>query len=294
MTLRTGVLWAMSASIAFGLAAFASKQAAAFVDATQVALFRYVLGVAFVAAITAAGKPLLPVAWRLLCARGVLGGGAGLLYYLSLNHIPVGTATFLNCTSPIFAAGFAVLFLGERLRGARLAAFVVCIVGVLTVVVGQGATLGGPVGWQIAALLSGVAAGGAVVAIRAARRTDGPWELFLFFALFGAALSLPFAIANWRSPAEGALLTTMTWLGAAGGLSLYGQIALTVSLGAIEAPVAAGLSQLTVVTSVLLGVAFQDERFGTWAIAGAFVTASGVVFLAAATARPGRLTMGQR
>ena len=52
----------------------------------------------------------------LLLYRGLFGGVAVLLYFLAIEHVPVGTATLLNYSSPIWSVLFAALFLGERVR----------------------------------------------------------------------------------------------------------------------------------------------------------------------------------
>jgi drug/metabolite transporter (DMT)-like permease len=286
MTSRTSVAFAVSAALGFGLTSFLSKYATHVLASTQVGLIRYLVGLLAVVAMALSGRLRRPQAWMVLTLRGVLGGGAGLLYYLSLSHLPVGTAGFLNCTSPIFAAGFAAAFLHEMLRGQRLLAFLVSCAGVAAVVLGQGARLGGPLAWQAMALLSGVVAGAAVVTVRLARRTEGVWEIFLFFAVFGAAFTAPFALPHWRWPTDGTSTAAFGWAVAAGIVSLYAQLALTMSLGKLEAPVAAGISELNFVTTLVLGSVFLGEHFSVLSIAGATVTFAGVVWLAWATSRP--------
>jgi drug/metabolite transporter (DMT)-like permease len=288
MTSRTAVAWAVSAAVGFGLTSFFGKLATSAIDATQVGLIRYAVGLLCVLALVIAGRMRRPVAWWLLLLRGFLGGLSGLLYYLSLNHLPVGTTAFLNCTSPVFAAGFAAVFLREVLTGQRLIAFGMSCVGVGAVVFGQGARLGGPLEWQGVALLSGMVAGGAVVTVRAARRTDGIWEIFAFFAVFGVAFTGPFALTHWRWPDDQATRAAFAWAVGGGVISLYAQLALTLSLGKVEAPVGAGISELNFVTALSFGALFMREEFSHVSLFGAAVTFIGVVWLAWATAQPSR------
>jgi hypothetical protein len=49
----------------------------------------------------------------LLIYRGVFGGLAVLLYFLAIAHIPVGLATLLIYTAPVWSATFAALFIDE-------------------------------------------------------------------------------------------------------------------------------------------------------------------------------------
>ena len=53
-----------------------------------------------------------------LVMRGAYGGAAVLFYFLGIAHLPVGIATLLNYTAPVFTAIYAALFLGEAITRA--------------------------------------------------------------------------------------------------------------------------------------------------------------------------------
>jgi drug/metabolite transporter (DMT)-like permease len=207
---------------------------------------------------------------------------AGILFFVAVARLPLGTTTLLNCTSPAFAALFAALLLRERIGPASAAALLVSGAGVTIVLLAQGATLGGSPGWQLVALLSGVAAGAGVVATRAARRTDGPWEVFALFCVVGVLLSVPVAAATWRPVS----LATAGWLLGVGLTSLAGQLLLTRALGAVEATLAVTIAQLTVVVAAALGVAIHDDPVTRLILAGGVLTVAGVVASAWLAARP--------
>lgn len=272
-----GLVELFVAAILFGLTAFVAKRATAEADGSQVALLRFAIGLAFVFAQSAVRRaPLRPRRWGVLLLRGVFGGLAVLAYFVSLNELPVGTATLLNCTSPAFAALFAVTFLRERLPPQRLSALLCAGGGIALVVYGQGKALGGGYGWQVLALLSGIASGAAVVSIRAARRTDGPWEIFGMFCLVGLVCTAPMALARWRE------LSLETWwlLLGVGLLSLAAQILMTHAYGAVEAATGVTISQLTVVVSMMLGHFVDGETLSTTSLVGTGLTLAGVVWVA--------------
>lgn len=271
---RLALIELVLAAVAFGLSASLAKQATRTVDGGQVALARFAVGLLAVGGLWAAGRiALRPVRWSMLLLRGVLSGVAGLLFFVSVARLPLGTTTLLNCTSPVFAAVLAALLLGERPGLASGAALLVSGAGVALVLVAQGATLGGSAGWQLVALLSGVAAGAGVVATRAARRTDGPWEVFALFGAVGLLLSIPVAAATWR-PVDAA---TAGWLLGVGLTSLAGQLLLTHALGAVEASVAVTIAQLTVLVAAGLGVALHDDPVTPLVFLGGGITLAGVV-----------------
>jgi drug/metabolite transporter (DMT)-like permease len=280
-----GIAELFLAAVLFGFAAFVAKRATATADGAQVAFLRFAFGLAFALLLSAARRsPLRPSRWDLLLLRGVFGGTAVLLYFLSLNELPVGTATLLNCTSPAFTAVFAVIFLREKLPWGRAAALLLAGGGIALVVYGQGRALGGAYEWQVVALLSGVCAGAAVTSIRAARRTDGPWEIFAVFCAVGLLCTAPLALARWQSPsAWGWFLLT-----AVGLLSLGGQILLTHALGAVEAASAVTISQMTVITSMSLGYFVDGDPLTVVSLAGSGLTLLGVVWVAWTGARSER------
>ena len=153
--------------------------------------------------------------------------------------------------------------------------------GVVLVVTGQGATLGGEYGWQAAALASGVMAGGAVVTIRAARRYNGPWEIFFFFNFMGLLATAPFAFNAWVWPDGNtwALLLVM------GTVLTVAQILMNHALGLADASYAAALIPLTPVTSFTLGFAFDGEAVTVLSVAGGVLTLLGVTCVALQDAR---------
>jgi drug/metabolite transporter (DMT)-like permease len=274
---KRAILELVIGAFVFGVTAFAAKRATRAVPGEVVAFWRFAIGLAFVFLQSWIRRaPLRPKRWDLLAARGFFGGLAGLFYFLALAEIPVGTATLLNCTSPAFAAVFAWVFLREALAKRRILALCVAMAGVALVVVGEGRILGGEYGWQLVALASGVAAGAAVTTIRAARRTDGPWELFGAFNALGLLMTAPFALRAWVWPnAEGWI-----WVAAMSVLAVLGQILLTHALGFVEAAPAAVISQLTILTSYALGATLDDQQVTLLAMLGGALAIVGVVWIA--------------
>ncbi len=85
----------------------------------DLAAMRYLIASAALAAYGLAVRPRLPMAGDLL--KLAIGGVLGIaVYSICLNlgerSINSGTASFLMSTTPIFTAGFGLLFLGERPR----------------------------------------------------------------------------------------------------------------------------------------------------------------------------------
>lgn len=276
-TANARYLWQLVASaLLFGVSSFVAKRATHYVDGAEVAVVRFAVGLTFVFCYAwARREPLRPRRWDILFLRGVLGGLANAAYFLSLNELPVGTTTLLNCTSPAFAAVFAALALRERLPLRRAMALGLAGGGVVLVLQGQGKVLGGAYGWQALALVSGALAGAAVTAVRAARRTDTALVVFAFFCGGGLVCTGPWAFARWVWPGSTAWLLMLIVALAA----LIAQMLLTQALGYVEAATAVTLSQLTVVTTLALGLLVDHDPFTVRSAFGAVLTLAGVLWV---------------
>jgi drug/metabolite transporter (DMT)-like permease len=270
----------VSAALVFALMAVVAKLASARLPGPEIAFVRFAVG------LVAWGGASLRVPMRArnklgLFLRGAYGGAAVLLYFLAIAHLPVGIATLLNYTAPVFTAIYAAAFLGEGVTRATLGALGLTTIGVALVIAGTAppGSLGvGP--WQLVGIGSAMLSGAAVATIREVRKTDGSWEIFAAFCIAGALITGPPALAQWvrPRPVEWAALVGV------GLLSLVAQLLMTHALRYVRAAVGGVIAQLTPVASLALGWLLFEERIGGLALAGAALTLAGVslgTFLAA-------------
>ncbi len=265
--------------------AFLAKLAAARIDGAQVALVRFAVSLVpiffsptFRRAAFTFHRP------SILIIRGVFGGTAVLLYFLAIEQIPVGVATLLNQTSPIFGGLFAAAFIGERIRGRVAIPLAIAMAGVFLVVRSHAAPteLFGFGRWELAALASAICSGAALTAIRIARRTEGSWSIFASLSLFGLLCTAPFAIRAWTVP------TPTEWglMIGAGLVSIFAQILMTHAYRWVETMVAGAVSQIGVVVSMALGAIFLAEQVTLLTIAGTALTIGGVTLVVRSTTPP--------
>jgi drug/metabolite transporter (DMT)-like permease len=252
--------------------ALATKVAAARLPGPQIAFVRFLIGLGACAA--ARTRVRMRANNKLgLVMRGAYGGAAVLFYFIGIAHLPVGIATLLNYTAPVFTAIYAALFLGEAITRATLGALALTSVGVVMVIQGTappGSMAFGP--WQLVGVLSAILSGAAVATIREVRKTDGSWEIFTAFCVAGAAISAAPALYGWVPP------TPREWaiLGLVGLTSVVGQLLMTHALRYVRAAVGGIIAQLTPVTSLALGWVLFRDRIGGLALAGAVMTLAGV------------------
>jgi drug/metabolite transporter (DMT)-like permease len=262
-------------AICFAFQAVAAKLAAAGLSGGEVAFFRFVFMLLPVVAVPSlARKAVTFQRLDLLLYRGLFGGVAVLFYFLAIEHVPVGIATLLNYSSPIFSVAFAALFLGEPVDRRLLLPLAVAFAGVVLVARGDGSGGWLHLGvWEAAGLASAVLSGAAVSAIRAARRTEGSWSIYGSLTLFGLLATAPFAIASYKAP------TPRQWLllAAVGATSVAAQLLMTHAYRWVTNLQAGVIMQLTVVLSMLIGVLFLDDRLTQLQLLGSALTLAGVL-----------------
>jgi drug/metabolite transporter (DMT)-like permease len=292
-------------STLFALMAAGAKLATRRLPGPEVALVRFVVGIVVTGVAVAIGAARIrPRRWGWLAARGVFGGTAVVAYFASIQIVPVGVATLLNQTQPIFTMLFSWALLGERPRRAAMAALVLTLVGV-TVIVNGGIGVGPAqlnLGFHVArgellGIFSAVASGVAVTSIRAARRDLGDgtpsetaWTVFFSFTLLGALVTLPAVLPPFGhfvppTPSEWALLAGV------GLVSTAAQVIMSASLLHLTGVQSGIIAQLTVPITVVLGIAFLGEHLSAGFLIGGTLTVSGVV-LAILMAGPRRLATG--
>jgi drug/metabolite transporter (DMT)-like permease len=272
---RRALILIVVSALSFALMAFAAKLASMSLPAGEVTFARFLLMLApFVVAPRLVRQALTWQRLDLLVYRGVFGGSAVLLYFLAIAHVPVGVATLLNYSSPIWSVLIAALFLGERVRPALLVPFAVAVTGMLMVTGALGGGLPFRLGtWELVGFASSILSGAAVASIRAARRTEGSWAIYGSFTLFGLLITAPFAFAGFRWPTP----LEWLWLALVGGASIVAQLTMTYAYRWLTNLEAGVFAQLTVVITMALGVVVLGDSFGPSQLLGAALALAGIV-----------------
>ena len=292
-------------STLFAVMAAGAKLATRRLPGPEVALARFVVGIVVtIVAVAIGAARVRPRRWGWLAARGIFGGSAVVAYFVSIQSVPVGVATLLNQTQPIYTMLFSWALLGERPRRSALAALALTLLGV-TVIVNGGIGMGGAlfsfslssmrdVRGELLGIFSAVASGVAVTSIRAARRDLGDgkpsetaWSVFFSFSLLGALVSLPTVFppfGHFIPPTSGewALLIGV------GLVSTAAQVIMSASLLHLTGVQSGIIAQLTVPITVVLGIGLLGEHLTAGFLIGGCVTVSGVLLaiLMAAPKRP--------
>ena len=269
--MHRALLMMLAAATMFGLMAFSAKIATGRLSGPEVAMIRMAVGL--LPCIVIARYRSAALHFRhldLILYRGIFGGIAVMLYFLAIEHTTAGLATLLNYTAPIWSGLFSMLFIGERVSAKVLLPLPVALTGVFLVMRAEPFRFER---WVIVGLLSAIASGAAVTAMRAARRDENSWSVYASFCFFGFLVNAPLALRDWKMP------TGSDWLAlAATSLFAMGaQLLLTFSLRWVDAMTVGVISQLAVLISMALGALFLHERITAAAAIGSAMTIAGVV-----------------
>jgi len=226
----------------------------------------------------------LPSPWGthrgLLLARGVLGAIGINCFYWSLVHLPLGEATLIQYTNPLFATILAALWVGERVRPGEMLCLAAAMVGVVLItrpgfLFGSAASVYATRDVGIA-LFGAVCSGAAYAAVRKMGSAEHPAIVVFYLPLVTFPLAIPFATTNWLMPQGGEWLLL---LGVAGATQLA-QVYMTRGLQAETAVRATTTGYLQIVFAGLWGVLLLDERPSWWTLAGATVIVGSALVLA--------------
>lgn len=231
----------------------------------------------------------LPTPWGtqrgLLLARGALGAIGINCFYWSLVHLPLGEATLIQYTNPLFATILAALWVGERVRPGEMLCLAAAMLGVILItrpgfLFGSAASVYATRDIAIA-LFGAVCSGAAYAAVRKMGSGEHPAVVVFYLPLVTFPLAIPFATSNWLMPQGWEWLLL---LGVAGATQLA-QVYMTRGLQAETAVRATTTGYLQIVFAGMWGALVLGERPSWWTLAGAAVIVGSALVLAFGKAR---------
>ncbi len=222
----------------------------------------------------------------LLLLRGVLGCFALTCFYFSIVHLPLGEATLIQYTNPVFATLLAALFLGERIGRREVLCLLASLVGVVLVTrpafLFGGATAALNVQHVLVAVIGAFCSGAAYVVVRRMGTSEHRLVVVFYLPLVTVPLTIPFAATTWRMPVGWEWLV----LFGVGVTTQIAQVHMTRGLQLERAARATATGYLQIVFAGVWGVLLLDERPSAWTIAGAVVVLGSVLAVARAREAP--------
>lgn len=132
-----------------------------------------------------------------LLVRGVSGMTALFLFFLTVKHMPLASATTIQYISPIFTVIMATQFMGEKVKPIQWLLFIVAFAGVLMIkgVDERVSYLYLGIG-VVSAFISGIAYN----AIMKCRKTDHPITVVLYFPMMAIPIMGAACLVDWVTP----------------------------------------------------------------------------------------------
>jgi drug/metabolite transporter (DMT)-like permease len=217
------MLWMVATGALFIVLNTLMKRLAQDLDPWLVGFLRYLMGaiVMLPPALRLGARALWPRVPRLQFLRGAFHAGGMLLWFAALPAVSLPDLTAIGFSGPIFVCLGAVLFLRERMTGARWAAVLIGFLGVLFVL--QPWRSGGFAGISPGLLLMLASApvfAGSFLVAKVLTRHDRPEIIVLWQHLWVSVLLVPFMAPAWSMP-DGAQWLALVACGFAGAGGHY-------------------------------------------------------------------------
>lgn len=211
--------------------------------------------------------------WRLHLFRGLLIGIALNTGFYAIWHLPLATATILFFMAPVFATGFAMMFLGEAVGLRRWSAIAAGFAGAL-VILRPGVAETDPA--MVIALISSLAFAASLIIGRRISEVDGTNAVFVSSSLLPVIMTLPPALFVWDLPASTLAWALIGVLVLSSGLRTYADIR---AYAAGDAGFIAPFSYLRLLTIGGLGYFAFGEQIDGWTLAGGAIIVGATLYI---------------
>ncbi len=270
-----GFFWVTLAMLCFaGLAAFAKYAARAGIDPLQIIFLRngfcflFLLPLLFIRGPSIAKSSQLKMyGWRVGLALLSM-----MTWFYSLSLIPIAELTAISFLGPLFATLFAVLFMGEVVRGRRWTALAVGFIGAMIILRPGGSSFG--LG-QALALFSALSAGVIGPLLKQMTATDDADRIVFISTMMMTPFSLLPALWVWQWPT----LALWPYLVAMGVCAVIGHVSLMRGFASTDASLVFTFEFSRLPFAVAVGYLMFGETIDIWTIVGAVIIFSSAFYI---------------
>ncbi len=242
----------------------------------RLVFFRFVIGLGLIAIAAMSGRvKLVFINKKLLFLRGLAGGIAIFIGFLSITKLGLGKGMVLICSYPIFASVISAVFLKERLRLFDIGAILTAIAGIYLIAYEkqQGFSLLVFGKYELLAILGAVVAGITITLIRKLHDTDNSLAIYFSACAVGMWLVI---VPAFRTAEDVGLKGVFILLGIGASITV-GQLLMTEGFRYVPVKTGSLLLMLEPVLCYVAGVAiFREDLtlssvFGSLLVIGACV-----------------------
>ena len=206
---------------------------------------------------------------KYLIYRGVAGTIALVFFFITLQKIPLASATVLQYLSPIFTALIAVFFLKESVKVLQWFFYAMAFGGVLLI---KNFDPRVSLGYLVLGIIGALGSGIAYNFVRKLKDTDHPMVVILYFQLVGLVVTIPFLFFDWKTPVG----VEWVYLLMVGIFSQLGQIFLTNAFSRERAASVAIVVYTGLIYAISVGWIIYDEPQTLFTFLGMALVVAGV------------------
>ncbi len=205
-----------------------------------------------------------------LIMRGMTGSAALLIYFYTLQRLPLATAVTVQYLAPLFTVLFAAFLLKERIRWQQWIFMLLSFSGIVLI---RGFNPDFPTTLLLLGVLAAALSGFAYNAVCKAGETEHALVVVFYLPLVTIPVITPFAAANWIMPEGEEWLLLI----AVGVLTQIAQVYLTRAYQMAEAVVITPYTYLGIVFAILFGIIIFHEQYSLTGYLGMGVVLTGVI-----------------
>ena len=282
-----GAAWMLLSGALFAVMISLVRHASAEMHPFEVAFFRNLFGLLFMAPWLARTRlgGLRTGRLGLYALRALFALAAMLSWFWAISAMPLGDAVALSFTAPLFASVAAALVLGETMGVRRTSALIAGFAGAL-VILRPGFAEISPA--ALVVVFSSVCIAASIMTLKILSRSESTAAIVTWMVVFLTPMSLVPAAFVWTWPDARMLLVLV----AMGGVATLAQLALTRAYTVTDTTVVLPFDYARLPFVAVIGWFAFGESTDIWTWTGTAVMGSATVYMAHREARLARAGAG--
>jgi drug/metabolite transporter (DMT)-like permease len=270
MAISQGLRYMLAATFLFALMNLCVKQLS-HIPAIEAIFFRSLISLVISYYFLKKQKvPVMGKNRKWLFLRGLTGGVALVMYFTTLQNMPLASAQTIQYLSPVFTAFFGVLIVKEKVSGWQMLFLLLSLSGVFLI---EGFDTRVSPFYTALGVGAGIFAGLAYTCIRKINTAEHPLVIIFYFPLVVTPVAAVWSAVEWVQPQGWDWLLLLL----IGILTQAAQYCMTRAYQLETLAKVAPLNYIGIIYALSFGYLFFGETFNLWSLAGMGLVLLGVI-----------------